>query len=54
MGGRWRRPAGDIYDSIAIDYDYGDGVHVATYGRQMPGGDLFSAIDLALNERTAL
>ena len=37
MGGRWRRPAGDIYDSIAIDYDYGDGVHVATYGRQMPG-----------------
>ena len=37
MGGRWRRPAGDIYDSIAIDYDYGDGAHVATYGRQMPG-----------------
>ena len=37
MGGRWRRPAGDIYDSIAIDYDYGDGVHVAAYGRQMPG-----------------
>ena len=24
------------------------------YGSQMPGGDLFSAIDLALNERTAL
>ncbi len=37
MGGRWRRPAGNIYDSIAIDFDYGKGVHVATYGRQMPG-----------------
>ena len=37
MGGRWRRPAGDIYDSIAIDFDYDNGLHVATYGRQMPG-----------------
>ena len=39
MGGRWRRPAGigDIYDEIAIDYDYGDELHVATYGRHMNG-----------------
>lgn len=39
MGARWRRPAGvgDIYDEIAIDYDYGEGLHVATYGRHMDG-----------------
>ncbi len=39
MGARWRRPAGigNIYDEISIDYDYGDGLHVATYGRHMDG-----------------
>jgi len=39
MGARWRRPAGigDIYDEIAIDYDYGDELHVTTFGRHMDG-----------------
>ena len=39
MGARWRRPAGigDIYDQIAIDYDYGEDLHVATYGRHILG-----------------
>ncbi len=39
MGARWRRPAGigDIYDEIAIDYDYGDELHVSTFGRHMDG-----------------
>ena len=39
MGARWRRPAGigDIYDEIAIDYDYGDELHTTTFGRHMTG-----------------
>ena len=39
MGGRWRRPSGigNIYDEIAIDYDYGEDLHVATYGRHVDG-----------------
>ncbi len=39
MGARWRRPAGigDIYDEIAIDYDYGEELHVTTFGRHMDG-----------------
>ena len=39
IGARWRRPAGigDIYDEIAIDYDYGDTLHVTTFGRHMDG-----------------
>lgn len=39
MGARWRRPAGigDIYDEIAIDYDYGEELHVSTFGRHMEG-----------------
>lgn len=39
MGGRWRRPEGigNIYDEIAIDYDYGDDLHVTTLGRHMDG-----------------
>ncbi len=39
MGGRWRRPEGigDIYDEIAIDYDYGDDLHVSTFGRHIEG-----------------
>jgi len=39
MGARWRRPAGigDIYDEIAIDYDYGNDLHVSTFGRHRDG-----------------
>ncbi len=39
IGARWRRPAGigDIYDEIAIDFDYGDELHVTTIGRHMNG-----------------
>ena len=39
MGARWRRPAGigDIYDEIAIDFDYGGELHVTTMGRHMNG-----------------
>ena len=39
MGARWRRPAGigDIYDEIAIDYDYGEELHTTTFGRHMTG-----------------
>jgi predicted dehydrogenase len=39
IGARHRRPAGigDIYDCMAIDYDYGDSVHVQTIGRHISG-----------------
>ncbi len=39
MGARWRRPAGigDIYDEMAIDYDYGEFLHVTTFGRHLQG-----------------
>ena len=39
FGARWRRPAGigDIYDEIAIDFDYGDELHTTTFGRHMDG-----------------
>ncbi|MDX9867015.1 MAG: Gfo/Idh/MocA family oxidoreductase [Kiritimatiellia bacterium] len=39
IGGRHRRPAGigNIYDCMAIDYDYGDAVHVQTIGRHIKG-----------------
>jgi len=39
MGARWHRPAGigDIYDQMAIDYDYGQELHVTTFGRHMNG-----------------
>lgn len=39
MGARWRRPAGigNIYDELAIDYDYGEGLHVAAWGRHVNG-----------------
>ena len=39
LGGRQVRTApeyGNIYDHFAIDYEYADGVHVASYCRQMP------------------
>ncbi len=39
IGARHRRPAGigDIYDCMAIDYDYDDSVHVQTIGRHISG-----------------
>ena len=39
IGARHRRPAGigDIYDCMAIDYDYDDAVHVQAIGRHIPG-----------------
>ncbi len=39
IGARHRRPAGigDIYDCMAIDYDYGDSVHVQAIGRHING-----------------
>ncbi len=39
IGARHRRPAGigDIYDCMAIDYDYGDSVHVQAIGRHISG-----------------
>lgn len=45
-------------DVKSID-NIGEGVEAGIgsllhYGSQMPDGDLFSVIDLALNERTAL
>lgn len=42
MGARLRRPAGigNVYDCQAIDYDYGEGVHVFGMGRQIKGCDV--------------
>lgn len=37
MGGRARRVSGNQYDSFAIDYDYGDGVHIQSQCRQISG-----------------
>lgn len=39
IGARHRRPAGigNIYDCMAIDYDYGDAVHVQAIGRHIKG-----------------
>lgn len=39
IGARHRRPAGigDIYDCMAIDFDYGDSVHVQAIGRHISG-----------------
>ena len=39
IGARHRRPAGigDIYDCMAIDYDYGESVHVQAIGRHISG-----------------
>ena len=41
MGARVRRPAGigNVYDCQAIDYDYGEGVHVFGMGRQIADCD---------------
>ncbi|MGE3807399.1 MAG: Gfo/Idh/MocA family protein [Gemmataceae bacterium] len=45
MGARLARPkgpapeAGNIFDFFSIDYDYGDGVHMLSTCRQVPGTD---------------
>jgi myo-inositol 2-dehydrogenase/D-chiro-inositol 1-dehydrogenase len=35
MGGRAHRPTGDQYDYFAVDFVYDDGVHMASYCRQI-------------------
>lgn len=35
MGGRARRPAGNMYDFFSIDFDHGDGVHIHSMCRQI-------------------
>lgn len=47
VGARLRRPTGNQYDFFSVDYDYGDGLHVHSLSRQIPGcwgrvGELFS------------
>lgn len=37
MGARLRRPTGNQYDFFSVDYDYGDGIHVHSMSRQIPG-----------------
>jgi len=35
MGGRARRPAGNMYDFFSIDFDYGEGLHIHSMCRQI-------------------
>jgi len=47
VGARVRRPTGDQYDFFSVDFDYGDGLHIHSLSRQIPGcsdrvGELFS------------
>jgi len=47
VGARIRRPTGDQYDFFSVDFDYGDGLHIHSLSRQIPGcsdriGELFS------------
>jgi predicted dehydrogenase len=37
MGGRARRKSGNQYDFFAIDFDYGEGVHIQSQCRQISG-----------------
>lgn len=37
VGARLRRPTGDQYDFFSVDYDYGDGLHIHSLSRQIPG-----------------
>jgi len=51
VGARVRRPTGNQYDFFSVDFDYGDGLHIHSLARQIPGcagrvGELF-ATDLA-------
>jgi predicted dehydrogenase len=47
VGARIRRPTGDQYDFFSVDFDYGEGLHIHSLSRQIPGcadrvGELFS------------
>ena len=47
VGARVRRPTGDQYDFFSVDYDYGEGLHIHSLSRQIPGcadrvGELFT------------
>ncbi len=37
VGARLRRPTGNQYDFFSVDYDYGDGLHIHSLSRQIPG-----------------
>jgi predicted dehydrogenase len=37
VGARLRRPTGDQYDFFSVDFDYGEGVHIHSLSRQIPG-----------------
>lgn len=37
VGARLRRPTGNQYDFFSVDYDYGEGVHIHSLSRQIPG-----------------
>lgn len=37
MGGRARRETGNQFDFFSVDFDYGDGVHIHSQCRQIPG-----------------
>jgi len=37
VGARLRRPTGNQYDFFSVDFDYGDGVHIHSLCRQIPG-----------------
>ncbi len=47
VGARTRRQTGNQYDFFSVDFDYGDGLHIHSLCRQVPGcadriGELFS------------
>ncbi|MDD4869597.1 MAG: Gfo/Idh/MocA family oxidoreductase [Kiritimatiellae bacterium] len=37
VGARLRRPTGNQYDFFSVDLDYGDGLHIHSLSRQIPG-----------------
>jgi len=37
VGARLRRPTGNQYDFFSVDFDYGDGLHIHSLSRQIPG-----------------
>jgi len=37
VGSRLRRPTGNQYDFFSVDFDYGDGLHIHSLSRQIPG-----------------
>ncbi len=47
VGSRVRRPTGNQYDFFSVDFDYGDGLHIHSLARQIPGcsdriGEIFA------------